>query len=285
MVKVLRRWAPAKINLFLRVIGRRANGYHELDSLFLPISLYDGVDIELRSADSSTVELSCDSEAIPAGERNLAFRAALEFMAEFRVRAQVLIKLHKEIPAGAGLGGGSSDAGAVLQMMARLCGIGPSAALDAVAMRLGADVPFFLSPTPSRVRGIGERIEPLAEMKKPFLVIAIPPIEVLTALVFRELRPEQWSGPAPDEDVRAIVRGRFEPHHLVNDLEQVATAKWPEIGELKQLLAELGARAAAMTGSGAGVFGIFASATEACCACQQIERRVPHVQAFSASGL
>lgn len=285
MVKLLRRWAPAKINLFLRVIGRRPDGYHELDSLFLPVSLYDGVDIELRPADSCSVELSCDSETIPAGERNLAFRAACEFMAEFRVHAQVLIKLHKEIPAGAGLGGGSSDAGAVLQMMAELCGVGQSAALETVAMRLGSDVPFFLNPAPSRVRGIGERVERLAQMEKPYLVIAVPPVEILTSWVFRDLRPEHWSGPASDQDLQAIVHGRIEPHHLVNDLEQVAIAKWPEIGDLKKLLAALGARATAMTGSGGGVFGIFASGSEASYARQQVERRVPDVQAFSASGL
>jgi len=285
MVKLLREWAPAKINLFLRVTGRRPDGYHELDSVFVPISIYDRLDIELRPAHSVSVQLFCDSDAVPGDERNLAFRAAYEFLAEFSIQAEVLIKLHKEIPSGAGLGGGSSDAGAVLRMMAVLCGVKQSSPLLRVAMKLGADVPFFLNPTPSRVRGVGERREPLGQIEKPFLLIAVPPVEVPTTLVFRHLRPEHWSGPAPDSDVLAIVQGRVGREHLVNDLEQVAIAQWPEIGELKKLVEALGARAAAMTGSGGGVFGIFNSSEQASAAGRDIVRRAPEIRAFTASML
>jgi 4-diphosphocytidyl-2-C-methyl-D-erythritol kinase len=285
MVKLLREWAPAKINLFLRVTGRRGDGYHELDSVFVPVSIYDRLDIELRPARIAAVELCCDSNAIPADEHNLAFRSAREFLNEFSIRAEVLINLHKEIPVGAGLGGGSSDAGAVLRIMAELCGIPQVTPLMKVAMRLGADVPFFLNPTPSRVRGIGERSEALGRIEKPFLLIAVPPVEVPTALVFRDLRPEHWSGPAPDRDILAIIEGRIGRKQLVNDLEQVAMAKWPEIGEVKKLLEAAGARAVAMTGSGGGVFGIFDSSIEASGACQEIGWRAPEVRTFTASAL
>lgn len=285
MVKLLRESAPAKINLFLRVTGRRHDGYHELDSVFVPISIYDRLDIELRPARIAAVRLCCDSNTIPADERNLAFRGAREFLTEFSIRAEVLINLHKEIPAGAGLGGGSSDAGAVLRMMAKLCGIPQSASLLTVAMRLGADVPFFLNPIPARVRGIGEQSEALGRIEKPFLLIAVPPVEVPTALVFRGLRPEHWSGPAPERDILAIIQGRIGREHLVNDLEQVAIAQWPEIGEVKKLLEAVGARAAAMTGSGGGVFGIFDSSGEASRACHEISRRAPQVRTFIASVL
>jgi 4-diphosphocytidyl-2-C-methyl-D-erythritol kinase len=284
MVKLLREIAPAKINLFLRVTGRRPDGYHELDSVFVPVSLCDLVDLEVCAASASSVQLFCDSPTIPTGPRNLAFRAAQEFVAEFGLQADVLIKLHKEIPAGAGLGGGSSDAGAVLRIMGKLCGVGRPA-LEAVAIRLGADVPFFLNPVPSRVRGIGERVEPLHRFERPFLLIAVPPVEVSTGSVFRDLRPEQWSGPAPDRHVLAIVQGRFERDYLINDLEQVAIAKWPQIGELKELFNALGAGGAAMTGSGGGVFGIFGSSGQAVEACRQLERRAPEVKAFTASVL
>jgi 4-diphosphocytidyl-2-C-methyl-D-erythritol kinase len=286
MVKLLRESAPAKINLFLRVTGRRGNGYHELDSVFLPVSIHDRLDIELRPAPSASVHLRCDSDAIPTNEGNLAFRAAREFLTEFSIQAEVRIDLHKEIPAGAGLGGGSSDAGAVLRMMATLCGVNLSAAsLTAVAMRLGADVAFFLDPAPSRVRGIGERSEALGRIQKPFLLIVVPPFEVSTALVFRDLRPEHWSGPAPDRDILAIVQGRIEREHLVNDLEQVAIAKWPEIEEVKRMLEGAGARAAAMSGSGGSVFGIFNSSGEASRAGCEIARRAPQVRTFTASVL
>ncbi len=285
MVKLLRELAPAKINLFLRVTGRRSDGYHELDSVFVPVSIYDRLDVGLRTGHSPSVQLWCDSDAVPADERNLAFMAAREFLTEFGILAEVLINLHKGIPAGAGLGGGSSDAAAVLRMMAALCGVGRSAPLARVALRLGADVPFFLNPSPSRVRGIGERIEALGRIEKPFLLIAVPPVEVPTAVVFRDLRPEHWSGPAPDSDIVAIIQGRIAREHLVNDLEQVASAKWPEIGELKKLLETAGARAAGMTGSGGGVFGIFDSGDNAVRACQEVARRASGVRAFTASVL
>jgi 4-diphosphocytidyl-2-C-methyl-D-erythritol kinase len=283
MVKLLRDFAPAKINLLLRVTGRRADGYHELDSVFVPVSIYDRLDIELRPARSSSVQLFCDSTAVPANENNLAFRAAREFLTAFNVQAELLIKLNKEIPVGAGLGGGSSDAGAVLRMMAVLCAVDQFETLVKVAIRLGADVPFFLNPVPSRVRGIGEVVEPLGRIEGLALLIVVPPIEVPTAAVYRDLRPEHWSGPASDRDVLAIIQGRAARQHLVNDLEQVAIARWPQIGELKQMLGALGARVATMTGSGGAVFGVFASSEEASSASREVLRRVPGVRAFSTS--
>ncbi len=284
MVKLMCEPAPAKINLFLRVTGRRPDGYHELDSIFVPVSICDDVAIEVRPARMASVQLLCDSPAIPVDHRNLACRAAHAFLTEFAIQADVLIRLRKQIPAGAGLGGGSSDAGAVLRMMARIYGAG-EAALQPIALRLGADVPFFLNPVPSRVRGIGEWMEPLDRMAKLPLLIAVPPIEVPTALVFADLQPEHWTGPESDSDLLAFVEGRIGPEHLVNDLEQVAIAKWPQIGELKKLLQMLGARAAAMTGSGGGVFAIFDSTAQAADAHHQIERRAPQVKAFTASML
>jgi len=285
MVKLLSELAPAKINLFLRVTGRRLDGYHELDSIFVPVSLYDQIEIELRPASSAATELFCDSDEVPGGRSNVAFRAASEFLDEFGLRAEVLVKLRKKIPAGAGLGGGSSDAGAVLRMMAELCRISQPASLLALATRLGADVPFFLNPISSRMRGIGERREPLGRIEMPFLLIAVPPIAVPTAAVFENLRPENWSGPAPDHDVFEILQGRIDGHQLVNDLEQPAVAKWPEIRQLKEWLVALGARGAGMSGSGGGVFGIFDSRERALAAGREIAQRAPRVQTFHASAL
>jgi 4-diphosphocytidyl-2-C-methyl-D-erythritol kinase len=285
MVKLLSESAPAKINLFLRVIGRRLDGYHELDSIFVPVSLYDRIEMELRPASSAAVRFFCDLDGVPGDERNLAFRAACEFLNEFGLRAEVLIKLHKEIPAAAGLGGGSSDAGAVLRMMAELCRIKQPAPLLALATRLGADVPFFLAPAASRVRGIGEQLEPLGRIEIPFLLIAVPPIPVRTAAVFQDLAPENRSGPAPDRDVLDILQGRIDRHQLVNDLERVAVAKWPEIGELKRWLEALGARAAGMSGSGGSVFGIFNSREQVSAAGREIVHRAPRVRTFNVSAL
>jgi 4-diphosphocytidyl-2-C-methyl-D-erythritol kinase len=285
MVKLLAALAPAKINLFLRVTGRRADGYHELDSIFLPISLADRLQVEMRTAAASSVVLRCSDPNLPQGERNLAVRAAKRFAEEFGITAQVAIDLHKEIPISAGLGGGSSDAGAVLRMMAALARIREPARLAHIALSLGADVPFFLEPRPARVRGIGERIAPLAAMPALELVIAAPPVEVSTASIFATLRRENWSGPAPEADEAALMGGAIFPNMLINDLAPVAMALHPEIARLKALLEECGARAAAMTGSGGAVFGIFNDAGEAAAACAEVSRRAPGVWVRAARSL
>src|SRR5271167_979314 len=157
MVKLLAERAPAKVNLFLRVTGRRADGYHELDSIFVPVSLSDRITIEVRPAPTSSITLRCNIASLGNPGTNLAARAARAFMEEFGISADVMIDLEKTIPAGAGLGGGSSDAGTVLRMLAAMAvpmlheSDEISVRLHKVAIKLGADVPFFLNLRPSRV--------------------------------------------------------------------------------------------------------------------------------------
>jgi 4-diphosphocytidyl-2-C-methyl-D-erythritol kinase len=277
MVKLISAFAPAKINLFLRVVGRRADGYHGIDSIFVPIAIGDQIALETRPSSNRIVRLHGSFGNLPADERNLAVRAAIDFMAEFSVTAEVLIDLHKSIPAGAGLGGGSSDAGTVLRLMAALFRIEEPERLARVAVKIGADVRFFLNPVPSRVTGIGERIMPLGAIAPLALVIAIPPIEVPTAEVYHDLRPEHWSGPASDKDVGEVMAGHTSEHLYVNDLARVAMVRWPEIAQTKAQLEELGARVASMTGSGAGVFGIFASPAKAGGAAAEMRQRNPAI--------
>ncbi|HYB90697.1 MAG TPA: 4-(cytidine 5'-diphospho)-2-C-methyl-D-erythritol kinase [Candidatus Binataceae bacterium] len=281
MVKLLAELTPAKINLFLRVTGRRGDGYHELDSVFLPISIADGLKLEVRTSEQASVALKAGASGLPAADRNLAVRAARAFMKEFAVAAQVSIELEKNIPIGAGLGGGSSDAAAVLRMMAQLCRIEPDDRLAALALSLGADVPYFLDPKPARIGGIGERITPLAGVPSFSIVIAAPPFEVSTAPVFAALKPENWSGAAPQADIEAICAGRITPALTVNDLSVPAIAMFPEIERLRSMLTELGARASAMTGSGGAVFGIFDNAGDAERAADTMRRRVPETRVFA----
>ncbi len=284
-VKLLAERAPAKINLFLRVVGRRADGYHELDSIFLPITLADEVRIEIRPARAASVTLRCTGAVLPADDRNLAMRAATAFVREFAVSAGLLIDLDKNIPVGAGLGGGSSDAGAVLRMLAALERVEDRPRLVEIAAGLGADVPFFLDPRPARIGGIGERITPLAHLASLPLVLAVPPFEVSTAEVFKALAPGQWSGPAPEAHVAALLNGEVTPDALVNDLATVAMRRHPEIARLKSMLEALGARAAQMTGSGGAAFGIFASAAEAERAALEARRQAPDARVLVASSL
>jgi 4-diphosphocytidyl-2-C-methyl-D-erythritol kinase len=281
MVKLLSEDAPAKINLYLRVTGRRPDGYHELDSIFVPIALCDRVRIELRPNATRSVTLRCDSNDLPVDGRNIAYRAAVDFLAAFAVDGQVLIDLNKRIPVGAGLGGGSSGAAAVLRMLATMCRISDAPRLAALALALGADVPFFLQPRPARVGGIGERIAPLDRFPHLHLVLVVPPFEVSTAEVFRLLEPRHWSGPASAEKLRKILQQEFEADLLVNDLAAVATTKWPAIGRLIALLNDAGASAAAMTGSGSAVFGLFPTADSATRAAHQLGERAPEARVFS----
>lgn len=279
-VKLLAESAPAKINLFLRVVGKRADRYHELDSIFLPISLADTVRIELRPGNAPVVTLRCSDPALADSETNLAARAALAFMREFKFAAQISIDLEKKIPVGAGLGGGSSDAGTVLRMLARLFRIDEVPRLRRIAIQLGADVPFFLEPRPARVGGIGERLVPVPGIPEFPVVVVAPPVEVSTASIFSALTRTEWSGVASDADVASIVRGEVSDALAVNDLAAVAIRSHPEIGRLRSLMRENGARASQMTGSGGGVFGIFASRDEAEQAAIDLRRRAPESRVF-----
>ncbi len=273
MTKRFELLTPAKINLFLRIVGRRPDGYHELDSLFLPISLFDRVALETGSAPSAAVSMRCNWPEMPLDGRNLAVRAAELFMEETGLRLRVAIDLDKRIPAGAGLGGGSSDAGAVLRMMASLHGIEP-AAIAGLALKIGADVPFFLDPGPARVGGVGELISYLDGDFGLHLVVGVPPVVVPTAEIYRHLERRQWSGAGPAR-LPALDRVPIPRDLLVNDLEGVAVARYPQIGEVKATLENLGASGAAMSGSGGAVFGIFADAREAQVAAELAAAHMP----------
>jgi 4-diphosphocytidyl-2-C-methyl-D-erythritol kinase len=286
MVTELSGRACAKINLFLRVTGRRGDGYHELDSIFLPLSLADEIRLEVRAADEPSVTVNCNLPEL--ARNNLAATAARAFMSEFDLVAGVSIDLEKRIPVGAGLGGGSSDAATVLCMMAaaaQLTDEDVAGRLHRVALSLGADVPFFLDPRPSRITGIGERIVEIAGLPPIPIVIAVPPFEVSTAAIFRALEAGGWSGPAPAEHLDAIMRGKIANQHLVNDLAPVAIAQFPEIRRLKGLLEDSGARAAQMSGSGGAVFGLFDSIDEAESAAIKIRKRAPFATVIATTTL
>jgi 4-diphosphocytidyl-2-C-methyl-D-erythritol kinase len=288
MVKIVEGRACAKLNLFLRVTGRRADGYHQLDSVFLPISLADEIRLEVSTAEETSITLNCDAPALRSSQNNLATRAARAFMSEFDLAAQIQIDLRKKIPIAAGLGGGSSDAGAMLRMLASAAEIDDAedwSTIRRIALSLGADVPFFLDPRPSRVNGIGEVIAPMPTVPRIPIVIAAPPFEVPTAAIFRALKREDWSGPAPDTDIEAIVRGEISAAITVNDLAATAIAQFPEIRRLKGLLEDSGARAAQMSGSGGAVFGVFDSIEDAELAAEKVKRRAPFATVAAATTL
>jgi 4-diphosphocytidyl-2-C-methyl-D-erythritol kinase len=180
--------APAKVNLGLRLRGRRADGYHLLESLFVPIDLADRIRVAVTAGAGVGLRISGEAgEGIPADDRNLAWRAAAGFLARSGLARRVEIELEKRIPSPGGLGGGSSDAAAVLRALdAEFPGSLTPAALADLALSLGADVPFFLDPRPTLVEGIGERLTPLGGVPSLLLLLAHPGPPLVTAEVYAE---------------------------------------------------------------------------------------------------
>ncbi len=285
--------APAKINLGLRLLGVRSDGYHRLESVFVPIGVWDDLEIEILAGEPG-IELTVDSPTagdvnalsvqlsdVTAGPDNLVVRAAAAFCKETGFDHRIGLRLTKRIPAGAGLGGGSSDAAAVLVGMASLLGREVSReTLHSLALGLGADVPFFLAPRPSLVSGIGEIIESLEGIPAFDLVVVNPGISLSTAEVYRAtdaLRGALTDG-RPGSTMRAISRLRGETGDLtlalgdllINDLEPAARRLCPPVARLIERLSELGAMGVSMSGSGATVFGVFASGELANQAAQEL---------------
>jgi 4-diphosphocytidyl-2C-methyl-D-erythritol kinase len=218
--------APAKLNLGLRITGRRQDGYHELESLFVPLALADELAIELSGPPGVRLELSGVAAAgVPADERNLAWRAAAAFAREARLGAGVSLALAKRVPSPAGRGGGSSDAGAVLRGLAILVpGAIALSRLAELALSIGADVPFFLAPRPALVRGIGERIIPVAGIPALPVVLAHPGAGLETKAVYAAFDAvDSLTPPRPPSNLRALLALREETG--------AAEARWPSSEE------------------------------------------------------
>lgn len=251
----IRTAAPAKLNLALRVLRKRPDGYHEIDSVFVPIDLSD--EIAVTRGGAAGIRIRCDRDDVPCDARNTAWKAATALLGTDRPDPGVEIAITKRIPAGAGLGGGSSDAASVLRALFRLgAAPPPGETLAGVALRVGADVPFFLDPRPARVRGIGERIEPLEREPRASYAVAWPGVAVSTAWAYGALE-RTLTSPGGADTISRFLSGDWPFEGLSNDFEQVVGRRHPGILELKGRLLSLGARAATMSGSGSAVFGVF----------------------------
>ena len=261
--RLLRR-APAKLNLYLHVVGRRADGYHELDSLVCFASVADEVSVAEAPALSLEVSGPFASHA-PADERNLALRAARALQEAAGVRQGATIRLVKNLPAGAGLGGGSADAAATLRALCALWQVElPPQRLGALALRLGADVPACLLGRAAYLGGIGERLEPAPPLPRAGVLLAAAGAPLLTQSVFARFRgplttPARFlKAPMDVDELAKLLRERR------NDLEQAARELAPAIGEVLSKLADLpGSLLARMSGSGAACFALFSSTAEA----------------------
>lgn len=248
--------SPAKVNLFLEVRGRRPDGYHEIETVFQLVDLCDTVRLTRTAAG---VRLAVSGAALSAGPDNLAYRAATLLLAEAGHPGGVRIELIKRIPLGGGLGGGSSNAAAVLAGLNRLWGLGaPIAELLRLGARLGSDVPAFLGPGLCLATGRGEILAPLVGWPARWLVLANPGTAVSTAWAYQALS-SKLTERAVQASIAASIAGGclpWPPTWAFNCLEEAVLPSRPEIRALKATLAEAGAGPVLMSGSGASVFAV-----------------------------
>jgi 4-diphosphocytidyl-2-C-methyl-D-erythritol kinase len=246
--------APAKINIALRVCGRRADGYHDLAMIMQKVSLFDR--LELTLTDQPGVEVCCAAVPLSVGQENIAARAAKALLAKSERCCGVRIVIDKAIPIAAGLGGGSSDAAAVLHNLNQMLKLGLSQAeLRQEGAQLGADVPFFLFSGAAWATGIGDRLQVFGHLPPVWYVLVNPGFAVSTAWVYQNLQLTSRGAeiklpkfPKSVEDLAGLLH---------NDLEAVTIRRFPEIGQIKDRLLDLGAAGALMAGSGPTVFGVF----------------------------
>lgn len=255
--------AWAKINLTLSVLGKRPDGYHALASVMQTISLCDTLRIE-TTADERVI-CAVDVTELD-NDDNLVVKAARLLLAEEQLAGGVAIELHKAIPSPGGLGGGSSDAAAVLTAIARLRGLVlPQSRREELGAQLGSDVPFFMHGGTALVEGRGEFVTPLPDVEPLWLVIARPPVSISTAAVFGALTGDDYSATLDTDAVVAAIRGGkpLPLDRLSNTLEHTVLRRWPAVAATRDALLSAGAPIVRMSGSGPTLFAPFVSLKDA----------------------
>jgi 4-diphosphocytidyl-2-C-methyl-D-erythritol kinase len=243
---------PAKVNLYLRVVGRRPDGYHEVVTVMQQLTLADELTVTLGG---QGIRLECDAPELPPGPGNLVWRAAQQFQEETGQKRGLRLRLRKRIPVAAGLGGGSSDAAGTLLALNELAGkpLG-NARLHGLAGFLGADVPFFLERGPAVGRGIGTRLSPMTLPSYWYLLLN-PGVPLSTRWVYEHLDLAGLPGAPPIET--------WDPEHpetwVRNDLGPVALKRFPELATYLDNLRDAGAWTQGISGSGVTLFGLFSS--------------------------
>jgi len=265
----VRLFAPAKINLGLSVTGRLENGYHTLESLFVPLSVGD----ELEVSPSDKLSLKVVGADLPTDRRNLVYRAAEAFFEESGVKGRVKIRLYKNLPLASGLGGGSSDAATILLTLERM--YGPTGLnLPRLALELGADVPFFLLEGSAYVTGVGEVLT-LVKLPRVHLVLANCGLEVSAKDAYSWLDKEgDFTGPLPLEDIMgALEAGNPVPYS--NTLQSPVLRHHPELNEVLEALELEGLHSPLMSGSGSTCFALATGELEAREAAERLSEKRP----------
>jgi 4-diphosphocytidyl-2-C-methyl-D-erythritol kinase len=248
-----------KINLGLSIITKRADGYHELDTVFYPVALNDILEIISQNDTSSDIQFTSSGLAIPGDHtNNLCVKAYQLLKKDFPALPAIKMHLHKNIPMGAGLGGGSSDGTAVLKLLNQQFNLGLNKnQLVDYASKLGSDCAFFVHDNACHAKGRGEILQPInCDLSNFKIVLIHPDIHISTAWAFSQLNPQN-----KQKSIAEIVSGPIENWRteLINDFEAPIIKAYPMIGDIKQMLYQHGAVYASMTGSGSSIFGLFST--------------------------
>jgi 4-diphosphocytidyl-2-C-methyl-D-erythritol kinase len=257
----MRFLSPAKVNLYLEILSKRPDGYHEIQTLMQRVDLSDEMEIDLGGRG---IRLVSEGGEVPEGMDNLVCRAARIFCEEFGIRGDLRIRLKKRIPVAAGLGGGSSNAATVLMGLNELLPAGGDGErLVALAARIGADVPFFIFQKPALARGMGEKLTAVNLPGPLWFLMLVPPFHISTAWAYRayDRLPGQKKKPMRIKDSYVELADLLPV--MRNDLEAVAFTRHPQIARMKEELLAQGAGGALMSGSGPVTFGLFSTREDA----------------------
>lgn len=267
MISTIRLRAFAKVNLGLRILGKRPDGYHEIRTVYQTVALHDRLSVSLEGR-ASGIWVECDDARVPSGRGNLVYRACDQWARARKFRGGIHVRLEKKIPPGSGLGGASTDAAATLLGLERLTGDRlEESARFRLAARLGSDVPLFFWGGRVLGCGRGEDVYPLWDLPGRDCLVIFPGFSVSTAEAYREVGRRarlRLTGAANGPNI--VGFGAW-PHLSLeqwgpaeNDFEQVVFARWPELARLKRRLIRAGAETASLTGSGSAVFAVCVSA-------------------------
>ncbi|MFO8099399.1 MAG: 4-(cytidine 5'-diphospho)-2-C-methyl-D-erythritol kinase [Salinibacter sp.] len=261
----LRERAPAKINLGLHVLRKRPDGYHDVETVLHRIDWADTITAE----PADTLSMTCSDPALPTDEANLCMQAARALAEASGVTSGAALHLNKQVPYGAGLGGGSSDAAATLRLLARLWELNPSPdALHDIARQIGADVPFFLGEAPAAyATGRGDNLTPLRHEGRPYrlpysILVVVPPVEVATPEAYAHVTPDEAERPHLPSLLRTNDLAQWRSS-LVNDFESPIATAHSEVAAARDWLRGEGADYVSLSGSGGAVYALFENSSRA----------------------
>ena len=270
--------AYAKVNLSLDILGKRPNGYHDVEMIMQQITLYDKVDIKKTEKD---ITIHTDCYYVPSDPRNIAYKIAIDVLDKYKITSGVHIEIKKIIPVAAGLAGGSADAAAVIMGLNDLFGLKMTIQeMKDIAVKHGADIPFCIEGGAAVARGIGEELEIIPSLQNVWMVLVKPPIGVSTQSVYKSLVVDEIKNhPETNNLIEAMHKNdyRYVANNMYNVLEEITSKRYSIIGRIESKMREYGALGTMMSGSGPTVFGIFKNYKKAETASRHLKRKYKDV--------